>query len=80
MSYGGKSCSQIYWFMSQITREKHSHAFSSILFSSIINGFALPLKEEHKLFLQNVLMPLHKTKCLSMYHPQVRHVGVAVVV
>ena len=61
-------------------REKHSHAFSSILFSSIINGFALPLKEEHKLFLQNVLMPLHKTKCLSMYHPQVRHVGVAVVV
>ena len=42
----------------------------SLIFS-IINGFALPLKEEHKLFLKNVLMPLHKTKCLSMYHPQV---------
>ena len=39
---------------------------------SIINGFALPLKEEHKHFLMKVLMPLHKVKALSMYHPQVR--------
>ncbi|KAK7359425.1 hypothetical protein VNO77_01385 [Canavalia gladiata] len=35
---------------------------------SIINGFALPLKEEHKLFLVHALIPLHKPKCLAMYH------------
>lgn len=40
-------------------------------FHSIINGFALPLKEEHKIFLLKVLLPLHKVKSLSVYHPQV---------
>ena len=40
---------------------------------SIINGFALPLKEEHKLFLLRVLIPLHKAKTLSMYHPQLAY-------
>ena len=38
---------------------------------SIINGFALPLKEEHKVFLEKVLLPLHKVKSLAVYHPQV---------
>jgi len=38
---------------------------------SIINGFALPLKAEHKQFLLKVLLPLHKARSLSMYHPQV---------
>lgn len=37
---------------------------------SIINGFALPLKEEHKTFLTKVLLPLHKAKSLALYHPQ----------
>ncbi|MEQ2193117.1 Serine/threonine-protein phosphatase 2A 56 kDa regulatory subunit delta isoform, partial [Xenoophorus captivus] len=41
------------------------------IFYSIINGFALPLKEEHKMFLIRVLLPLHKVKSLSVYHPQV---------
>lgn len=41
---------------------------------SIINGFALPLKEEHKIFLLKVLLPLHKVKSLSVYHPQVSFV------
>lgn len=40
------------------------------ILGSIINGFALPLKEEHKIFLCRVLIPLHKPKCLSLYHPQ----------
>lgn len=43
----------------------------SCLPHSIINGFALPLKEEHKMFLIRVLLPLHKVKSLSVYHPQV---------
>ncbi|KAF8902071.1 phosphatase 2A regulatory B subunit-domain-containing protein [Gymnopilus junonius] len=36
------------------------------ILGSIINGFALPLKEEHKTFLTRVLIPLHKVKSLSM--------------
>lgn len=39
----------------------------------IINGFALPLKEEHKIFLVRVLMPLHKVKLLLLYHPQLAY-------
>ncbi|KAK8319279.1 hypothetical protein V6Z12_A13G231700 [Gossypium hirsutum] len=32
------------------------------IFGSIISGFAVPLKEEHKMFLCRVLIPLHKPK------------------
>lgn len=42
------------------------------ILGSIINGFAIPLKEEHKLFLQRVLIPLHKAHSLQTFHPQVR--------
>lgn len=42
-------------------------------FYSIINGFALPLKAEHKQFLVKVLLPLHKVKCLSLYHAQLAY-------
>ncbi|KAI4297802.1 hypothetical protein L6164_037667 [Bauhinia variegata] len=38
------------------------------IWGSIINGFTVPLKEEHKLFLMRVLLPLHKTKEMHMYH------------
>ncbi|KAJ3482168.1 hypothetical protein NLG97_g7640 [Lecanicillium saksenae] len=43
------------------------------ILGSIINGFALPLKEEHKIFLTRVLLPLHKPRSLSMYHPQLAY-------
>ncbi|GFH18742.1 serine/threonine protein phosphatase 2A regulatory subunit [Haematococcus lacustris] len=43
------------------------------ILGSIINGFALPLKEEHKLFLSRALMPLHKPKCVAMYHQQLAY-------
>ncbi|CAL1393688.1 unnamed protein product [Linum trigynum] len=43
------------------------------ILGSIINGFALPLKEEHKLFLVRALIPLHKPKCISMYHQQLSY-------
>ncbi|KAJ0230599.1 hypothetical protein HA466_0307020 [Hirschfeldia incana] len=54
--------------------EKHNGIaeFLEIL-GSIINGFALPLKEEHKVFLVRVLIPLHKPKCLQMYHQQLSY-------
>ncbi|ONK77702.1 uncharacterized protein A4U43_C02F9630 [Asparagus officinalis] len=54
--------------------EKHN-GISELLeiLGSIINGFALPLKEEHKLFLVRALIPLHKPKCISMYHQQLSY-------
>lgn len=51
--------------------EKHNGIAELLeILGSIINGFALPLKEEHKLFLVRVLIPLHKPKCIPMYHQQ----------
>lgn len=43
------------------------------ILGSIINGFALPLKEEHKMFLTRVLIPLHKVRSLQTYHPQLAY-------
>ncbi|CAN6239913.1 unnamed protein product [Urochloa humidicola] len=41
--------------------EKHNGIAELLeILGSIINGFALPLKEEHKLFLVRALIPLHK--------------------
>lgn len=34
---------------------------------SVISGFALPLKEEHKMFLCRALIPLHKSKSVGVY-------------
>lgn len=30
------------------------------ILASIISGFAVPLRDEHKLFFNNVIVPLHK--------------------
>lgn len=43
------------------------------ILGSIINGFALPLKEEHKQFLMKALLPLHKVHHVSMYHQQLSY-------
>ncbi|KAI7725032.1 hypothetical protein M8C21_029803 [Ambrosia artemisiifolia] len=43
------------------------------ILGSIINGFALPMKEEHKLFLVRALIPLHKPKAIATYHQQLAY-------
>ncbi|TYH77205.1 hypothetical protein ES332_D04G137000v1 [Gossypium tomentosum] len=43
------------------------------ILGSIINGFALPMKEEHKLFLARALIPLHKPKPVATYHHQLSY-------
>lgn len=60
----------------QFVYEKgHHNGIAELLeiLGSIINGFALPLKEEHKVFLTRALIPLHKVKSLSLYHPQLAY-------
>ncbi|XP_015120095.1 serine/threonine-protein phosphatase 2A 56 kDa regulatory subunit gamma isoform isoform X2 [Diachasma alloeum] len=58
-----------------IYETEHHNGIAELLeiLGSIINGFALPLKEEHKIFLLKVLLPLHKAKSLSVYHPQLAY-------
>lgn len=43
------------------------------IWGSIINGFTVPLKQEHKLFLTRVLIPLHKPKGVQAYHRQLAY-------
>lgn len=43
------------------------------ILGSIINGFALPLKQEHKTFLERVLIPMHKVRGLSSFHQQLSY-------
>jgi serine/threonine-protein phosphatase 2A regulatory subunit B' len=62
-------------FYSFIYETEHHNGIAELLeiLGSIINGFALPLKEEHRTFLLKVLLPLHKVKSLSVYHPQLAY-------
>ena len=43
------------------------------ILGSIINGFALPLKEEHIHFLKKVLLPLHSASCFQQCHEELRY-------
>jgi len=54
--------------------ERH-HGVSELLeiLGSIINGFALPLKDEHTQFLRNVLIPMHKVNTLTQFHAQLAY-------
>ncbi|KAF9594221.1 hypothetical protein IFM89_028878 [Coptis chinensis] len=54
--------------------ERHSGIGELLeILGSIINGFALPMKEEHKLFLVRALIPLHKPKSVAFYHQQLSY-------
>ncbi|XP_071908307.1 serine/threonine protein phosphatase 2A 57 kDa regulatory subunit B' beta isoform-like [Coffea arabica] len=54
--------------------ERHSGIAELLeILGSIINGFALPMKEEHKLFLVRALIPLHKPKPIALYHQQLSY-------
>lgn len=57
--------------MLRVTYEIEEHNGLSELFEifgSIVNGFVVPLKKEHKEFFNKVLIPIHKVKTLSNFH------------
>merc|ERR1712142_1174985 len=62
-------------FLRFIYETEHFNGVAELLeiLGSIINGFALPLKAEHKQFLIKVLIPLHKSRTLSVYLPQLAY-------
>lgn len=43
------------------------------ILASIINGFAVPIKDEHKVMLSRALLPLHKPPGVMAYHPQLSY-------
>ncbi|KAL8168255.1 hypothetical protein V2J09_009754 [Rumex salicifolius] len=55
-------------------KERHNGIVELLeILGSIINGFALPMKEEHKLFLVRALIPLHKPKMFGVYQMQLSY-------
>lgn len=62
-------------FLRFVYEEEKFNGIAELLeiLGSIINGFAIPLKEEHKLFLKRVLIPLHKAHSLQSFHPQLAY-------
>ncbi|KAF3431111.1 hypothetical protein FNV43_RR25841 [Rhamnella rubrinervis] len=68
-----KAINNIFYFFIFETEKHNGIAELLEILGSIINGFALPLKDEHKLFLLHALIPLHKPKCLAMYHQQLSY-------
>uniref|UniRef100_A0A3P9A378 Serine/threonine protein phosphatase 2A regulatory subunit n=1 Tax=Esox lucius TaxID=8010 RepID=A0A3P9A378_ESOLU len=60
-------------FLRFIYETDHFNGVAELLeiLGSIINGFALPLKAEHKQFLMKVLVPMHTAKGLALFHAQV---------
>ncbi|KAK3787230.1 hypothetical protein RRG08_055953 [Elysia crispata] len=62
-------------FLRFIYETEHFNGVGELLeiLGSIINGFALPLKAEHRQFLMKVLIPLHKSRSLSLYHAQLAY-------
>lgn len=56
------------------TEQKHCGIGDLLeIWATIINGFSVPLKEEHKLFLMRVLIPLHRPKGMQAYHKQLAY-------
>ncbi|VBB32313.1 unnamed protein product [Acanthocheilonema viteae] len=72
-AYMRKHINNIFYTFIYETERHNGIAELLEILGSIINGFALPLKEEHKTFLLRVLIPLHKVKSLSVYHPQLAY-------
>ncbi|TSK58187.1 Serine/threonine-protein phosphatase 2A 56 kDa regulatory subunit alpha isoform [Bagarius yarrelli] len=62
-------------FLRFIYETEHFNGVAELLeiLGSIINGFALPLKAEHKQFLMKVLVPMHTAKTLALYHAQLAY-------
>ncbi|CAA6660856.1 unnamed protein product [Spirodela intermedia] len=68
----GSSCNIFCRFVFE--SERHNGIAEMLeVFGSVISGFALPLKEEHKMFLWRVLIPLHKPKAVGVYMQQLTY-------
>ncbi|TNV79992.1 hypothetical protein FGO68_gene16483 [Halteria grandinella] len=66
---------QVMNLLLKVTYENESHnGLTEMLeiLSSIISGFASPLKPEHQEFFKRVMLPLHRVKTLSTFNTQLQ--------
>ncbi|KAJ4887934.1 Serine/threonine protein phosphatase 2A 57 kDa regulatory subunit B' iota isoform [Raphanus sativus] len=68
-----KAMSNIFYTFVFESEKRNGIAELLEVFGSIVSGFALPLKEEHKIFLWRVLVPLHKAKSVGGYFHQLSY-------
>lgn len=70
-----KAISNVFYRFIYDTERHNGVAELLEILGSIINGFALPLKDEHKQFLSRALIPLHKPSgsCIQQYHQQLSY-------
>ncbi|KAL6556582.1 hypothetical protein OROGR_005870 [Orobanche gracilis] len=68
-----KSISSVFYRFAFENEKRNGIAELLEIFGSVITGFALPLKEEHKIFLLRALVPLHKPKSLGVYFQQLSY-------
>lgn len=68
-----KSISQVFFRYIYVTGRHNGIGELLEILGSIVNGFAIPLKKEHLLFLERALIPLHKPRAVAMYHPQLSY-------
>lgn len=68
-----KAINNSFWVFIYDTEKHNGVAELLEILGSIINGFALPLKPEHKQFLKKVLTPMHKVKPLASFHQQLSY-------
>ncbi|XP_042498427.1 serine/threonine protein phosphatase 2A 57 kDa regulatory subunit B' kappa isoform-like [Macadamia integrifolia] len=71
--YIRKAVSNIFYRFVFETERHNGIAELLEIFGSVISGFALPLKEEHKMFLWRALIPLHKPKSVGIYLQQLSY-------
>eukprot|EP01087_Luapelamoeba_hula_P013712 TRINITY_DN3935_c0_g1_i3.p1 TRINITY_DN3935_c0_g1~~TRINITY_DN3935_c0_g1_i3.p1 ORF type:complete len:448 (+),score=73.26 TRINITY_DN3935_c0_g1_i3:763-2106(+) len=65
-------CNIFYTFIYETERHNGIAELLEIL-GTIIHGFALPLKPEHKIFLEKALLPLHKVRGCGTFYPQMAY-------
>lgn len=65
-------CNIFFEFVFETDRHNGIGEMLEIL-GSIVNGFCVPIKDEHKVMLVRALIPLHKSSNITMYHPQLSY-------
>ena len=61
-------------FLSMIHENRKYNGANELLeiFSSMVSGFAVPLREEHVGFFNNIIIPLHKVHYSNSFHEQLQ--------
>ncbi len=68
-----KAMNHVFFEFIYVTEQWHGVGEMLEILGSIINGFALPLKQEPRNFFTRVLLPMHKVRPLVSFHHQLSY-------